>query len=251
MPDDITTLPRDPEPAAPVARHASHIVFHPSPRSGGLRRDWTDIVGCVVFLALAAQIVVTAPALSVALIPVVAYEVASGLVFLVRGRPIATLRGFGPRVAAYGGTFAIPLFLAVAQRWAPQWITPVAVRFPAVAFVAIRVGSVLIALGTLFAAWGLWYLRRSISLVPAARALVTRGPYAIARHPLYLAYILSYTGLTVQHPTVPMLIAFITWFALTYARVVYEERILRTVYPEYAAYAARVGAFGRRPVPLT
>ena len=95
--------------------------------------------------------------------------------------------------------------------------------------------------GAFLSAWGLWYLRHSISLEPAARGLVTRGPYAIVRHPLYLAYLLSYSGIVLQRPTVPVVVVFIAWFGMAWARIRYEEHVLTTVFPEYRLYRARVG----------
>jgi len=36
------------------------------------------------------------------------------------------------------------------------------------------------------------------------------------------------------------------WLALLAVRIRYEERVLEGVFPEYAAYRARVGALGPR-----
>lgn len=225
---------------APTAR----VIIHDEASANATGRHWSDFVGCLVFLALAAWDVWIAPAVSLALIPVFAYEVAAGLAFLGRRRARASVRGLGPRIAAYGGTFAVPLFLAFAAARAPSWLTPISRSFPSVAHWAVPTGSVLMLAGGFLSAWGLWYLRYSISVEPAARRLVTRGPYAIARHPLYLAYLLSYGGLTIQHPTVQVAIVMVAWFAMMWARIRYEEGVLTAVFPEYAAYRTRVGALG-------
>ncbi len=233
-------------PSAPVATPATaaQVVIHDEASANATGRHWSDIVGCLAFLALAAWDVRIAPTVSLALIPVFAYEVAAGLAFLGRRRARASVRGLGPRVAAYGATFMVPLFLAFAAAREPSWLTPVARTFPTIAHWAIPTGNILIFSGACMSAWGLWYLRYSISLEPAARGLVTRGPYAIARHPLYLAYLLSYAGLALQHPTIQVLIIMAVWFAMTWARIRYEEGVLMAVFPEYAAYRMRVGALG-------
>jgi protein-S-isoprenylcysteine O-methyltransferase Ste14 len=240
---------RNPTPDRPIAATAgtaptTQIVIHDEASANATGRHWSDIVGCLAFLAVAAWDVRIAPVVSLALIPVFAYEVAAGLAFLGRRRARASVRGLGPRIAAYGATFMVPLFLAFAASREPSWLTPVARTFPAIAHWAVPTGNILVFGGACMSAWGLWYLRYSISLEPAARGLVTRGPYAIARHPLYLAYLLSYAGLTIQHPTIQVAIVMVVWFAMTWARIRYEEGVLTAVFPEYAAYRMRVGALG-------
>ena len=240
---------RNPTPDSSVVPGATgpagaHVVIHDEASANETGRHWSDIVGCLAFFGLAAWDVRIAPTVSLALVPVFAYEVAAGLAFGGRRRARASVRGLGPRVAAYGATFIVPVFLAYAASRAPSWLTPVTQTFPAIARGAVPVGAVLIFAGASLSAWGLWYLRYSISLEPAARGLVTRGPYAIARHPLYLAYLLSYAGLAIQHPTVQILVLMVAWFAMTWARIRYEEGVLMAVFPEYALYRTRVGALG-------
>lgn len=74
---------------------------------------------------------------------------------------------------------------------------------------------------------------------PTAGGLVTNGPYAFFRHPIYTAVCLfSLVGaLTYRTP-----VAF-GWLVLVFAgaigRMLCEETLLRARYPEYAAYASR------------
>lgn len=213
-----------------------------SPRRA--RRPWSDFAGSAAFIALAVWLMVTAPVLSLAVIPTFAYELLFAAAFLTRGRARATLSGWGPYVAALVGTFLIPVTMAVANVAAPRWVASVAQVAPRAAGWVMPIGALLIFAGVIVSMWGLWYLRASISLVPAVRGLVTTGPYRIARHPLYLAYILSYAGFTILHPTLAVVIAMVVWLVATVARVRYEERLLSAAFPEYAEYRARVGAFG-------
>ena len=48
--------------------------------------------------------------------------------------------------------------------------------------------------GLAYSVWGLAYLRRSFSIIPEARRLVTGGPYRLSRHPVYLGEIATAIG---------------------------------------------------------
>jgi len=56
-------------------------------------------------------------------------------------------------------------------------------------------GAILVALGSAYQLWALVHLRRSFSILPEARELATTGPYAVTRHPLYLAETVALVGL--------------------------------------------------------
>lgn len=217
----------------------------PAPARGA-RRPWSDFAGSAAFIALAVWLVVSAPVLSLAVIPTFAYELFFAAAFLTRGPARATIPGVAPRVAAIVGTFLIPATMAIGTTSRPGWVASVTQVAPWATRWAVPTGSLLILAGVFFSMWGLWYLRASVSLVPAVRGLVTTGPYAVARHPLYLAYILSYAGFTLLHPTLAVGIAMVVWLVATLWRVRYEERILSAAFPEYSEYRARVGAFGPR-----
>src|SRR5207244_4749278 len=53
----------------------------------------------------------------------------------------------------------------------------------------VLVADVLATAGLAYSVWGLAYLRRSFSIIPEARRLVTGGPYRLSRHPVYLGEI--------------------------------------------------------------
>ncbi|MBM2810520.1 MAG: hypothetical protein HW416_1279 [Chloroflexi bacterium] len=100
-------------------------------------------------------------------------------------------------------------------------------------------GAALGLLGICFAIWSLASLGRCFGILPEARGLVTRGPYARIRHPLYLAEIIStFGGLlsTLSLSTVPLFALFV---GLQYWRARNEERVLRQTFPEYAEYQQR------------
>jgi len=93
-------------------------------------------------------------------------------------------------------------------------------------------------------------LGRCFGVLPEARGLVTRGPYRLVRHPVYLGEIAALTGLTIAAPApvhVAMLAVFI-FAQLTRMRL--EEAALTEAFPEYAAYAARTSRLLPLPVAL-
>lgn len=203
-------------------------------------RPWSDVVGFISFVALAAFTAVRQPELVLLLAPVLLYEIAVATSFLIRRRAVRTSTGVPQRVAAYGGTFLMPLALPLIAEVAPQWLQLTDVAL------AMTIGTVLRIFGLALCVWGVWHLRRSFSVEPAARALVTSGPYAFFRHPLYVGYAATFVGGLLQRPTVAYAALTAAWFALTYLRIRYEEGVLEAAFPEYADYRRRVGLLSPR-----
>ncbi len=106
---------------------------------------------------------------------------------------------------------------------------------------ALFASSAVVIIGTLWTIWSLAFLGRCFGLFPEARGLVTRGPYHLVRHPVYLGEIASAVGLLLAKPH-PLIVAiFGVFVALQYWRTVYEERALTQAFPaEYPAYSRRV-----------
>src|SRR5918911_453669 len=84
------------------------------------RRSWTDWVGFIAILAFADWAFVGSHELGALLSAPLGYDVAVALTFLIRGRPKRTLTGFLPRVAAYGASLLVPVFVRAALSWAPS-----------------------------------------------------------------------------------------------------------------------------------
>jgi protein-S-isoprenylcysteine O-methyltransferase Ste14 len=82
-------------------------------------------------------------------------------------------------------------------------------------------------------------LGRCFGVLPEVRGLVTRGPYRLIRHPVYLGELGACAGLVLASPTV-WNFGVAAAFALAQAtRMRLEERALLDAFSEYADYAAR------------
>src|SRR5688572_29738897 len=75
---------------------------------------------------------------------------------------------------------------------------------------------------------------------PTGGELVTRGPYAIVRNPIYAAVILFTAAGVAAHPSWGSVLLGLVVLAGMLTRVLLEERFLRGRYREYEDYARRV-----------
>lgn len=79
-------------------------------------------------------------------------------------------------------------------------------------------------------------LGRCFGVLPEARGLVTRGPYGIVRHPVYLGEIAAVWGLTIAAPAVRNIAVLGMFVCAQTVRMRLEEDALGAAYPEYARY---------------
>jgi protein-S-isoprenylcysteine O-methyltransferase Ste14 len=203
-------------------------------------RHWSDWVGVLAFTAIGINLFRQSPEFGILILPGILQELIVVVSFLVRPRSRRGISGWKPRLVAYANTFGVMLFLMYAASSHPEWIraTPNA---------SLRnAGAILWLGGAVLSLWPLWYLRRSFSVEPEARNLVTGGPYRWARHPIYAVYLLINAGILLRHFTLPLGLVLGAWLVLLLVRVGYEEQVLIGAFPQYREYRQRVGAFGPR-----
>ena len=109
-------------------------------------------------------------------------------------------------------------------------------------------GAVLVAAGIAFSIWAGRALGRSLTPFPepVPAGLVTTGPFALVRHPIYtggMGFFVGYSLLT----SGPALVLTACLSILWALKLRVEERLLATVYADYPAYCRRVR---RRLVPF-
>jgi protein-S-isoprenylcysteine O-methyltransferase Ste14 len=148
---------------------------------------------------------------------------------LTRKPAVTKDAAWGPRVTAAVGTFIVFPLGALPLTWNPDWL--------------LSVTSGVLILSYVWIVWALLTLRRSFSVFPEARALITHGPYALVRHPLYAAYFLTYACVVLPRIGLLSILLMTIGVSAEVMRSRNEERVLRSVFSDYAGYAQRVPAF--------
>src|SRR4051812_22240657 len=137
----------------------------PEAGPGKSRRHWSDWTGCVMYVALAADVMINSPRIGIMLIPIFVHELLVAFSFLVR-RPLnQNSTGWKPRFVAYCGTFLILLFVRFSTSFRPDWVAPT--NNP----VLITAGMTLWVMGSLFGLYSMWHFRHAFSIIPQARLL--------------------------------------------------------------------------------
>lgn len=106
---------------------------------------------------------------------------------------------------------------------------------------SMLIGLPLSILGLLLRGWAAGHLAKN-------EQLATSGPFAYVRNPLYLGTLLSAAGLVIAAHEIWLALFFGAVFVLVYLPAIeLEEQHLRTIFPGYADYAAKIQRF----LPLT
>ena len=112
----------------------------------------------------------------------------------------------------------------------------------------VLVADILATVGLAYSVWGLAYLRRSFSIIPEARRLVTGGPYSLSRHPVYLGEIVTAIGINLATAGWPGALAVLYFVICELLRMRWEEGVLERAFPnEYPRYAGRVPRYLPNP----
>jgi protein-S-isoprenylcysteine O-methyltransferase Ste14 len=143
---------------------------------------------------------------------------------LKRDGPLAKAAGWQPRVSAVFGTnliFISILFLP------PRTDLGVSEHL---------LSAGLMLAGNVLCVYVLSHLGRSFSIMAEARKLVSDGPYRVIRHPLYLAEQIAIIGIFIQYASVYAVIIVVIQFLFQVRRMLNEEKLLYSYFPEYEKY---------------
>jgi len=165
-----------------------------------------------------------------ALFAAMAFDLLLIYLIVVRTAPVRRASGLLPRLCGFAGTFlGVGILRLEPLNLSLPWQT---------------VAAALVFAGSLGSALVLASLGKSFAIMPEARALVTSGPYAYARHPLYVMEFLTLAGTAIQFAQPWAALLALGVVILQIARTIFEERVLSAAYPEYANYRTRVKRFG-------
>jgi protein-S-isoprenylcysteine O-methyltransferase Ste14 len=107
-------------------------------------------------------------------------------------------------------------------------------------------GALLTLAGLLFTVWARIYLGRNwsgVATIKADHELITGGPYALARHPIYTGLTLAFIGTALAIGEWRGVLAVALVLIAIVHRIIVEERFMRQQFgAAYDAYAKRVRA---------
>ena len=142
-----------------------------------------------------------------------------------------------------------PMAIAAWLLLAPQVALPgLDARFlaEAAAPVAFAIGATLTAAGLLFAVWARRHIGRNWSATVTLKEgheLVTSGPYALVRHPIYTGLLLAFMGSGFARGDLGGVVAVVLVLAALWRKLRMEERWMCEQFGEaYLAYRRRVAA---------
>ncbi|MGC2476046.1 MAG: isoprenylcysteine carboxylmethyltransferase family protein [Candidatus Sulfotelmatobacter sp.] len=127
----------------------------------------------------------------------------------------------------------IPLRWLYVQLW-PQGFWP------------FWLGAAVTVAGLLFAVWAREHLGRNWSrsvTIKEDHELITTGPYAVVRHPIYTGILTGFLGMAIAISQVRGLIVVVLIFGVFWIKLRMEEEFMRSQFGEtYARYARQTAA---------
>jgi protein-S-isoprenylcysteine O-methyltransferase Ste14 len=190
-------------------------------RGAGLANRWKDVLAAAVWA------------------PLVGYRLGSFL-----GRPTLLDAGLFLFTAIITALLVIRRPASTRGTRASFWLAMAATFVPG-AFLAPRgsgapdVARVLEGAGLIVMILALGFLNRSFGIAPAHRGLVTRGPYAVVRHPLYMGEMIVIVGYCVGYASLSNALIVLATLIAQLLRIRSEEALLSKD-PTYREYRAHV-----------
>jgi protein-S-isoprenylcysteine O-methyltransferase Ste14 len=107
-------------------------------------------------------------------------------------------------------------------------------------------GAAVTIAGLLFAVWAREHLGRNWSrsvTIKQGHELITTGPYAVVRHPIYTGILTGFLGMAIAISQVRGFIVFVLIFLVFWVKLRMEEEWMRSQFGErYATYARQTAA---------
>jgi protein-S-isoprenylcysteine O-methyltransferase Ste14 len=107
-------------------------------------------------------------------------------------------------------------------------------------------GAAVTVAGILFAVWAREHLGRNWSrsvTIKQGHELITTGPYAVVRHPIYTGILVGFLGMAISISQVRGFIVLVLIFLAFWSKLRMEEAWMRSQFGEtYAAYARQTAA---------
>src|ERR1700758_3965440 len=108
------------------------------------------------------------------------------------------------------------------------------------------IGAVVTVVGLLFAVWARHHLASNWSsavTIKQGHELITTGPYALVRHPIYTGILAGFLGMAIAISQVRGFIVFLLIFLVLWAKLRKEEEWMRSQFGEtYVTYAHQTAA---------
>ena len=170
----------------------------------------------VLFAIANAKSFLINPRLSVFLI--VLTETIVAIFLVIRRDPDETLHSWQTWVTTTLGTLA------------PFLLRPVDATADVLLGNVLQISGFMLQIGALLA------LNRCLGLLPAYRGIKSSGMYGWVRHPLYMAYVITYLGYFLNNPSLGNLGIVVSGTGFLVMRIHYEEALL-SKYADYVRYA--------------
>jgi len=137
--------------------------------------------------------------------------------------------------------------IAIAMLWTTRIPLPwLYLQLWPVGFWPFWLGVAVTIAGLLFAVWAREHLGRNWSrsvTIKQDHELITTGPYAVVRHPIYTGILTGFLGMAIAISQVRGFIVFVLIFLALWIKFRMEEQWMRSEFGEaYTAYAHRTAA---------